>query len=211
VTIAKHKKAKYAHLRPPPLANDLALMQFADGGSMESHIKRVMEAQAKAVGGNGGGVGGGGVGGGVGDVYRDGQGGIWWDAEEEWEYAHLLGGEERVGSGEGEDWVLFAGGEGAAGVDGEVRRGSVSTVSTQDSDLLQVEPVNVVDDLATYGGALTPLGLCRPRVSVLTIAAGKENVMKQRERERERRMRRSGCLFDLDVVFPVSPSSSHLF
>ena len=44
----------YAHVRPPPLANELAMMEFADGGSLESHIKRVMEAQAKATAGSGG-------------------------------------------------------------------------------------------------------------------------------------------------------------
>ncbi|KAF8809528.1 hypothetical protein BYT27DRAFT_7241233 [Phlegmacium glaucopus] len=81
--IAKRKRAKYAVAPPPPLANDLALMQFMEGGKIESHAKRVMEAQAKAAAGSGAGVG-------VGDVYRDGKGGIWWDADEEWEYTHLL-------------------------------------------------------------------------------------------------------------------------
>ena len=42
-----------------------------------------MEAQAKAAAGSGLQVS-------VGDVYRDGNGGIWWDADEEWEYTHLL-------------------------------------------------------------------------------------------------------------------------
>ena len=42
-----------------------------------------MEAQAKAAAGSGPDVG-------VGDIYRDGNGGIWWDADEEWEYTHLL-------------------------------------------------------------------------------------------------------------------------
>jgi hypothetical protein len=54
MTIAKQKRAKYAHVRPPPLANELAMMEFADRGSLESHIKRVMEAQAKATAGSGG-------------------------------------------------------------------------------------------------------------------------------------------------------------
>jgi hypothetical protein len=42
-----------------------------------------MEAQAKAAAGSGAQVG-------VADVYRDGDGGIWWDADEELEYTHLL-------------------------------------------------------------------------------------------------------------------------
>lgn len=58
-------------------------MQFMDGGNIDSHAKRVMEAQAKAAAGSGAQVG-------VADVYRDGNGGIWWDADEEWEYTHLL-------------------------------------------------------------------------------------------------------------------------
>ena len=90
MTIAKQKRAKYAHVRPPlPLANELAMMEFADGGSLESHIKRVMEAQAKATAGSGG------LNVGIADVYRDGKGGIWWDADEEMEYAHLLDGLDR--------------------------------------------------------------------------------------------------------------------
>ncbi|KAF9565852.1 hypothetical protein CPC08DRAFT_141749 [Agrocybe pediades] len=84
--IAKRKRAKYAYVRPPPtLANELAIMQFADGGNLESHVKRVMEAQAKAAAGSGASIG-------VADVYRDGEGGIWWDEDEELEYAHLLDG-----------------------------------------------------------------------------------------------------------------------
>jgi hypothetical protein len=58
-------------------------MQFMDGGKIDSHAKRVMEAQAQAAAGSGPHQG-------VGDVYRDGNGGIWWDADEEWEYTHLL-------------------------------------------------------------------------------------------------------------------------
>ena len=89
-TIAKRKRSKYGHFRPPPLANELAMMQFADGGSLDSHIKRVMEAQAKAAGGSGG------ANVGVADVYRDEHGGIWWDEDEELEYAHLLDGLDRI-------------------------------------------------------------------------------------------------------------------
>ncbi|PPQ85963.1 hypothetical protein CVT26_012689, partial [Gymnopilus dilepis] len=109
-SIANRKRAKYAYVRPPPpLANELAMMQFADGGSLESHAKRVMEAQAKAAAGTTGlGAGAGaGVYVGVGDVYRDGKGGIWWDADEEMEYAHLLEGDMRDGDVTREDWEEF--------------------------------------------------------------------------------------------------------
>ncbi|KAJ7780253.1 hypothetical protein DFH07DRAFT_1026475 [Mycena maculata] len=113
---AKRKAyAKHTAPRPAPLANELALMQFADGGSLESHAQRVLAHQAKAAG----------PGVGVGAVFRDANGGLWWDAEEEWEFAHLLGGEEQCGEGE---WVEFSNGK----ENDEERRGSVST---QDSDL----------------------------------------------------------------------------
>ncbi|KAJ7493230.1 hypothetical protein B0H11DRAFT_2277328 [Mycena galericulata] len=111
--------AKNAAPRPPPLANELALMQFADGGSLESHAQRVLAHQAKAAG----------PGAGVGAVFRDANGGLWWDAEEEWEYAHLLGGADAHPASGNDDWVDFTGGKENAD---EERRGSVST---QDSDL----------------------------------------------------------------------------
>ena len=149
----KSKKVKYAHLRPPPLANDLALMQFVDGGNVESNVKRVMDARAKVT-----------ANGGVGDVYRDGDGGIWWDEDEEWEYAHLLGVDTDKGKGkdEGEDkgeWVQF----------GEVeRRESVTTVSTaqsRDSDLDKgyiVQPIEESEDLRALGSSLASHTLTQP-------------------------------------------------
>lgn len=161
--VVKRKKAKYAMMRPAPLANELALMQFIDGGSMESNIKRVMEAQAKA-----GATG-------VGDVYRDGEGGIWWDHEEEWEYAHLLAAsEDGAAHGMGDlQWVTFGGDKSSSAnpdVDQE-RRGSVST---QDSDLdprYIVQPTDHLDtdDLAVFGSALAPLAIRKPGMSVLAL------------------------------------------
>ncbi|KAG1747967.1 uncharacterized protein EDB91DRAFT_1115736 [Suillus paluster] len=169
--VVKRKKAKYAAMRPAPLANELALMQFVDGGSMESNIKRVMEAQAKAGAA------------GVGDVYRDGQGGIWWDQEEEWEYAHLLaGGEDGAAHGMGDlQWVTFGGDKSPSAIlADEERRGSVST---QDSDLdprYIVQPTDHLDtdDLAVFGSALAPLTYSgsaspkSPRFTASTFASG---------------------------------------
>ncbi|KAF7309497.1 hypothetical protein MIND_00320500 [Mycena indigotica] len=154
VSIAKRKKAQYKYVRPAPLANELAMMQFTDGGSLESHAKRVMAHQAKLTGPNAG----------VGDVFRDGNGGMWWDEDEEWEYAHLLGGEERL-EGNGE-WIRFDEQEkenNVSSIAGEERRGSVST---QDSDL---EPRYIVqpEELADY----VPLTLRRPGKSVLALPA----------------------------------------
>ncbi|KAG1863524.1 hypothetical protein DFJ58DRAFT_773472 [Suillus subalutaceus] len=145
--VVKRKKAKYAGVRPAPLANELALMQF-----------RVMEAQAKASAA------------GVGDVYRDGEGGIWWDQDEEWEYAHLLADGAVSGTMGDLQWVTFGGDKSASAnpdVD-EDRRGSVST---QDSDLdprYIVQPTDHLDtdDLAVFGSALTPLATRKPAITL---------------------------------------------
>ncbi|KAF9233845.1 hypothetical protein BU15DRAFT_66217 [Melanogaster broomeanus] len=192
--IVKRKKAKYA-LRPAPLANELALMQFADGGSMNDNIRRVMEAQAKAAGGNG-----------VADVYRDGEGGVWWDQEEEWEYAHLLAeGERGNAHGTGDlQWVTF-GGDSSPSVprdEGDERRGSVST---QDSDLdprYIVQPADQLDtdDLIMFGSALAPLATRKPAMSVLALPA--------RPRRAAKHLRKPDFL--VDAAFgriPGSPKS----
>ncbi|EGN97023.1 hypothetical protein SERLA73DRAFT_161924 [Serpula lacrymans var. lacrymans S7.3] len=202
--IAKRKRAKYAATRPAPLANELALMQFADGGNMDSHIKRVMDAQAKAVAGPGRVAG-------VGDVYRDGEGGVWWDQAEEWEYAHLLGGSDPKTQGTGDmDWVTFDNGAKSpknahtliapctAG-EGEERRGSVST---QDSDLdpqYIVQPTDHfdTDDLAVFGSALVPLVSRKPAMSVLALPA--------RSRRTAKHLRKPEYM--VDAAFPRIPGS----
>ncbi|KJA24133.1 hypothetical protein HYPSUDRAFT_54001 [Hypholoma sublateritium FD-334 SS-4] len=100
-TVLKRKRAKYAYVRPPPtLAQELAVMQFADGGSMEANVRRAMERQATLAAGAGAPVG-------VADVYRDGAGGIWWDADEELEYAHLLAGAPAAGPVPAPAWEAF--------------------------------------------------------------------------------------------------------
>ncbi|KAK2462738.1 hypothetical protein APHAL10511_005256 [Amanita phalloides] len=107
--VSKPKPPKHAHVvAPRPLANELALMQFVNGGSIETHAKRVMMAQARAAAGshhNSRPTG-------VGEVYRDEFGRIWWDEDEEYEYAHLLDGENAdmyayEGNEGMEAWVKF--------------------------------------------------------------------------------------------------------
>ncbi|KAJ7065277.1 hypothetical protein C8F01DRAFT_1053315 [Mycena amicta] len=156
VSITKRKKTQYKHVRPAPLANELAVMQFVDGGSLESHAKRVMAHQAKTAGPCAG----------VADVFRDGNGGMWWDEDEEWEYAHLLGGEEQLLATDG-DWVRFEeqNKENDNGLAGEERRGSVST---QDSDL---EPRYLVQPDEEMMVDYLPLTLRRPGTSVLALPA----------------------------------------
>ena len=162
-TVAKRNKARNAYLRPAPLANELELMQFMDGGRLDSHAKRVMHAQARAAApiyskskdvplp--------------VGDVFRDGAGGLWWDQEEEWEYAHLLANHD-----DHDSWVHFSDKENAhPSSPYDDRRGSVST---HDSEL---DPRSIVkpsseDNLAAFGGAIPPLVLRKPVSSVLARA-----------------------------------------
>lgn len=187
VAIATRKKAKYPGYRPPPLANELALAQFANGGSMEKNIQRMMEAQANAAGQ--------GPYNGVGDVYRDGKGGLWLDQDEEWEYAHLLGGDEEE---ETIKWVSFGDRDGVsanvAGLDlaSEERRGSVSTLYSDFDPSAVVQPADEFDDLAVFGSSLSASVLRKPGMSVLTRPSRSKHNHKPE--------------FLLDIVFnPSSP------
>ncbi|KAH0583071.1 hypothetical protein J132_09771 [Termitomyces sp. J132] len=94
--------------KPPSLASELALMQFAGGGSTEHNIKRVMAARARAAAPAGTKPAA------VGDVYRDGKGGVWWDREEEMEYVHLLSGHQIAAHDD--KWVEFGGEEEETGL-----------------------------------------------------------------------------------------------
>ncbi|KAI0741811.1 hypothetical protein C8Q80DRAFT_1123598 [Daedaleopsis nitida] len=193
--VSASKKSKYAKFRPPPLATELALAQLADGGSIEDHIRRFAEAQAKAGGASeltrdGRLVG-------VADVWRDGAGGVWRDQDEEWEYAHLLGGDEEW-CGSEESWVRFGSPTKPRKVslvpseNDEPRRGSVSS---QDSDLdprYAMRAEDERDDLAAFGSALAPACARRPGMSVLAIPA--------RTRRTAKHLRKPEFLLD---VFPV--------
>lgn len=105
---APKPKSKNVVRAPPPLANELALMQFADGGRLEDHAQRVMEAQARAARGHGTANANASLPaaatGGVGTVHHDAIGGVWWDADEEMEYAPLLD----AGASTSATWEAFA-------------------------------------------------------------------------------------------------------
>ncbi|KAI9567063.1 hypothetical protein HD554DRAFT_2024393 [Boletus coccyginus] len=192
--IVKRKKAKYV-IRPPPLANELALVQLTDGGNMDTNAKRIMEAQAKTTGAVG-----------LTDVYRDGAGGIWWDQDEEWEYTHLLAeGDESCLHSTGDlRWVTFGGSTSpsAAGVPSEGRRGSVST---QDSDLdpkYVVRPAYLLDgdDVALFGGAAPSLTTRKPSVSVLSLPS--------RPRRAAQHLRKPDFLVDMPFSRPHTTFSN---
>lgn len=132
VTIAKRKRSKYGHVPPPPsLSAELALMQFSGGGNIETHIKQVMEKQAKAASGSRG------ITVGTADVYRDSNGGIWWDADEEVEYAHLLDGVDRIKAEDDAEEALWEDfDESPQNWDqAHYRRSSAESTSSADSDL----------------------------------------------------------------------------
>lgn len=102
-TFKKAKKASAATAPPLPatLANELLLMQFVGGGSLETHAKRVMEKQAREAAPAGkakGSVP-------VGTVYRDESGNMWWDQEEAIEYQSLL--PPVSPESPGRTWVMF--------------------------------------------------------------------------------------------------------
>ncbi|KAF8638447.1 hypothetical protein AX17_002204 [Amanita inopinata Kibby_2008] len=217
------KRAKYTRvLPPPPLANELALMQFADGGSIDAHAKRVMQAQAKAAAGSHANA----RDAGLGVVHRDEKGGVWWDEDEEYEYAHLLDDEdvdmydyeEEMGAAA---WVSFgaaAPGVAAkenlmtqqraldiaalAGVDsgsaeGELeRRGSLST---QDSDLDARYLVKPADSEA-------PLPIL-PGLSVLSVPLR----ARRGADAQAKHLRKPEFLVDLAAFGPRSPSPSKSF
>lgn len=180
--VSRSKKSKYPQLRPAPLQNELALAQMMDGGKIDDHVRQFNRAEAKAAGAvkvNGQLVG-------VGDVWRDEQGGIWRDQEEEWEFTHLLGGDDDVCMGEVQ-WVDFS---------SEANRVSLST---KDSDLSPRYAMNVetdaYDDLAAFGDAAMPTSPCKPGMSVLAIPA--------RSRRTAKHLRKPEYLLD---VFPIPRS-----
>ncbi|KAJ7319290.1 hypothetical protein DFH08DRAFT_789191 [Mycena albidolilacea] len=130
---AKPTTQKRKRPAPPPLANELALLQFTSGGTLESHAATLMARQAKAAG----------PGVGVGAVWRDGAGGVWWDEEEAWEYRALLPASPgpAKGKSDADEWVPF----GAAAEkenEGEERRGSVSTLDSDHDARYLVRPAD---------------------------------------------------------------------
>lgn len=117
------RRPVYKHA-PPSTENDLALMQFLDGGSKEDNIKRLMHEQAKTNGDAG-----------VGDVYRDEAGVVWADREEKLEYAPLLKPSRRHLSDDGE-WVDFEATPASGTSSGSSGEGGLRSVATGvDSDL----------------------------------------------------------------------------
>jgi hypothetical protein len=211
-SIAKRKRSNYAHVRPPPpLSNDLAIMQFTGGGNMETHIKRVMEGQAKAASGSRAGTMG------VADVYRDANGGVWWDAYEEVEYEHLLEGVDRAKAEDDAEEALWEDFETAAAqqlpstrscVWGHDRRPSTDSSASStasDFDARYLIPPPELDAYPTFtSGELNDRVLASSRVGGETMSALS---LPSRPSRQARHLLRPIFLVDLQAFGKPGPSS----
>ncbi|KAF9646496.1 hypothetical protein BDM02DRAFT_3003956 [Thelephora ganbajun] len=109
--VEKKKREAYAAALPPTVKQEAQMRQAIEGGSLEYNIQKVMEEKAKregtAVKINS--AEGTKVVEGVETVHRDAQGGIWWDQEEGWEFAHLLASKVPISARcvDSEGWVAF--------------------------------------------------------------------------------------------------------
>ena len=110
--VEKKKREVYAAALPPTIKQEAQMRQAMEGGSLEYNIQKVMEEKAKregtAVKVNL--IEGTRVVEGVEAAHRDAQGGIWWDQEEQWEFAHLLAANKVPVSArcvDSEGWVTF--------------------------------------------------------------------------------------------------------
>ena len=111
-SVEKQKRELYAGTLPPTVKQKAQTREAMEGGSLEFNIQKVMEEKAKREG-TAAGVNvtkRSGVIEGVKTTHRDGQGGIWWDQEEQWKSAHLLASDKVPLSAQSpyaEGWVTF--------------------------------------------------------------------------------------------------------
>ena len=106
------KREIYAAALPPTVKQEAQMRQAMEGGSLECNIQKVMEEKAKREGAavkvnSAEGIK---VVEGVETAHRDGRGGVWWDQEEQWEFAHLLAANKVPPSAQcsnAEGWVTF--------------------------------------------------------------------------------------------------------
>ena len=112
VSVEKQKREVYLGVLPPTVKQEAQMRQAVEGGSLECNIRKVMEEKAMQEGNatNIKTIEGRRVVEGVETAHRDERGGIWWDQEEQWEFAHLLASNKvplsaRCSSAEG--WVTF--------------------------------------------------------------------------------------------------------
>jgi len=183
--VAQRKRAKYAahpskHVQPPPsLANDLALMQFMEGGSMEDNVRRAMKVRAKAAGTaadselvNP-----------VGDVYRDEKGGIWHDADEEMEYAHLLA----ENSDDSSDWE-----------------------AEEDETLTTVALGPIVKASSPHTNVYCPVDVAHSPITPPSNSIPSRSILSLPSRPRRSNLSTPRFLLDIDAFAPRSPRTPTL-
>ncbi|KAF9069469.1 hypothetical protein BDP27DRAFT_1325404 [Rhodocollybia butyracea] len=157
------KKSAHPPL-PPTLASELLLRQFTDGGSLETHAKRIMEEQARDAAPAGSHKRAPLP---VGTVYRDENGTLWRDEDEKLEREALL----PPGTPESpvREWITFTppGSSSPAlpgmglgvGAATEERRGSLASITSSLSQNNLVTPADVFayGGMHTFSGPPSPL------------------------------------------------------
>jgi hypothetical protein len=101
-SIEKQERELYAGALPITVKQEAQMRRAMEGGSLEFNIQKVAEEKAKGDGTATKVIEG------VETPYRDGQGGVWWDQEEECEFAHLLASNPPSAQpSNAEGWVTF--------------------------------------------------------------------------------------------------------
>jgi len=142
--VEKKKRKVYAAALPPTVKQEAQMRQVMEGGSLEYNIRKVMEEMAKRDGtavkvdSTEG----------VETAHRDARGGLWWDQEEEWEFAHLLATNKVPVSArcaDSEGWITFDNLKSKKG-DRDDFTDLSSLPSSKCTDLHYIPPLSVLDD-----------------------------------------------------------------
>jgi hypothetical protein len=204
VSASTSKKSTAHPPLPPTLTSELLLMQFADGGKLETHAKRVMQEQAREAAPSGTSKGAPLP---VGVVFRDENGAFWRDEEEKLEREALLP-PIRIPDSPLREWITFnPSGNGHSSpilpgmalgvgtVESEERRGSFASMASS----LSLSPTNIVThaDVSAYAppNPLSGSGASRApssptgTVSTTTGMAAASGAAAQNKRAHRRRRR----------------------
>lgn len=149
--VEKKKREAYAAVLPPTVKQEAQMRQAMEGGSLEYNIQKVMEEKAKREGTavKVDSAEGAKVVEGVEAAHRDAKGGIWWDQEEEWEFAHLLAANKGSVSArciDSEGWVTFDNRKLKREADQDDFTDLSSLPSSKCTDLYHVRPLLILDD-----------------------------------------------------------------
>ena len=149
--VEKKKRGVYAAVLPPTVKQEAQMRQAMEGGSLEYNIQKVMEEKAKREGTavKVYSTEGAKVVEGVDTAHRDAKGGMWWDQEEEWEFAHLLAANNLPVSArcmDSDGWVSFDNLKVKKEADQDDFTDLASLPSSKCTDLYHVRPLLILDD-----------------------------------------------------------------